>query len=326
MRIDKPLLKLPITFDAHVLAQEVRRLPADAWTPHPHNLEGNLAVPLVSPGGALTDDWAGPMAATPYLRQCGYIMEVMGVLGATWGRSRLMGLEPGAVVPHHVDVHYYWRTHLRIHIPVITNPAVKFTCDGKTVHMAAGECWLLDSFYPHSVENLGTELRTHLVLDTVGNAELWDLIDAAVRENEVNPRFVPPGTAPNRPLEFEQINAPAIMSPWEIKCHIAYVRNWMDEEPRLLQIDRILDRFVMAWNGTWARHGIADSGIPAYLRHLSQVKAALGALPGPPLLMRNGWPLLDSLQRYVLANAVSPAKLMELRAAAQRQAQNHISA
>ena len=42
----------------------------------------------------------------------------MAELNCTWGRSRLMGLEPGAVVPKHVDVHYYWRTHLRIHVPV----------------------------------------------------------------------------------------------------------------------------------------------------------------------------------------------------------------
>jgi Rieske Fe-S protein len=25
-------------------------------------------------------------------------------------------------VPQHVDIHYYWRTHIRIHVPVITNP------------------------------------------------------------------------------------------------------------------------------------------------------------------------------------------------------------
>ncbi|MEJ7777528.1 MAG: hypothetical protein WKF52_09155 [Sphingomicrobium sp.] len=27
-------------------------------------------------------------------------------LGSTWGRSRLMGLEPGAIVPEHVDEAY----------------------------------------------------------------------------------------------------------------------------------------------------------------------------------------------------------------------------
>jgi aspartyl/asparaginyl beta-hydroxylase (cupin superfamily) len=86
-----------------------------------------------------------------------------------------MGLEAGAEVPKHVDIHYYWRTHLRIHIPVVTNPGVLFTSESDTIHMVAGECWILDSFYPHKVVNRGDSLRTHLVLDTVGSERIWDL-------------------------------------------------------------------------------------------------------------------------------------------------------
>ena len=78
-----------------------------------------------------------------------------------------MGLGPGAEVPEHVDSHYHWRTHLRIHVPIITSPKVEFTCGGETVHMAQGECWLFDSFRWHEVHNRGTERRVHLVLDTV---------------------------------------------------------------------------------------------------------------------------------------------------------------
>lgn len=320
MRIQRPLLKLPIRFCADTLAHEVRALPAAAWVPHPQKLDGNIAVQLVSPGGAPIDDWAGPMAPTENLRRCPYIMEVMAELDATWGRSRLMGLEAGADVPPHVDVHYYWRTHLRIHIPVITNPQVRFTCEGETVHMKAGECWLLDSFHPHTVQNLGEDLRIHLVLDTVGSGPLWDMIDAALRP-EAEVRFSGPNGSPRGPLQFEQINAPDIMSPWEIKCHIAYMYDWMDEDPRLPAVERILDRFVASWSGSWARFGASDDGIPSYLRHLGEVKQALASVSGPPILMRNRWPLLDSLQRYVLANAIAPAKLQHLRAKTAHQSQ-----
>ena len=76
-------------------------------------------------------------------------------LGGVWGRSRLMGLGPGAVVPIHVDIHYYWRTHVRIHIPVVTNPGVRFFCGGQNVHMAAGEAWVFDSFQTHEVAQRG---------------------------------------------------------------------------------------------------------------------------------------------------------------------------
>ena len=308
MRIDRPLLKLPIRFDGHRLAQETAALPAEAWMAHPQKFDGNVAVPLVSPGGAMTDQWAGPMAATPHLESCPYVMEAMQALDSTWGRSRLMGLEAGAIVPEHVDIHYYWRTHLRIHIPVITSPQVLFQCAGETVHMAPGECWLLDSFYRHSVENRGDALRVHLVLDTVGSERLWGLIDQALA-GAVDAPLVAFEAVESRELAFEQVNAPELMSPWELGTHISYLLDWVDDEPRLPAIRRILDRLHMAWAGTWARHGADDTGIPDYLRHLRQADDALAGACRPPVMMRNRWGLLDSLRRYVFANAIAAHRL-----------------
>jgi aspartyl/asparaginyl beta-hydroxylase (cupin superfamily) len=138
-------------------------------------------VPLVSPNGDLTDAIVGSMRPTQHLERCPAIMGLMAELDCTWGRSRLMALAPGAQVPVHVDLHYYWRTHFRLHIPVITNPGVLFTCNDETVHMAAGECWLFDSFALHNVQNRGTERRVHLVLDTAGGEKLWDLVEESRR-------------------------------------------------------------------------------------------------------------------------------------------------
>ena len=222
-------------------------------------------------------------------------------------------------MPAHVDIHYYWRTHLRIHIPIITNPEVSFTCGDETVHMAAGECWLLDSFFRHSVDNRGSETRVHLVLDTVGSGPLWDLIEAGA-SGSAEERFVAPGTAAKRPLQFEQINTPAVMSPWEMKAHVAYITGWTDDQPGLEEVAKILDRFIMAWGGTWARHGASDEGLPQYLRHLGEVRDALAKMTAPQPIMRNEWPMVDSLQRYVLALAIDPAKLRQLQAAAAARA------
>jgi hypothetical protein len=179
MRLDTPFLKLPIRFDPDALAAEVRALPESAWSAHPTGFVGNEAVRLVSPGGQQTDEFSGPMGPTKQLELCPYIQEIMGEIGGVWGRSRLMGLAAGGDVPSHIDTHYYWRTHLRLHIPVITNPAVLFTCGDETVHMEAGECWAFDSFRRHRVENKGVEQRIHLVLDTVGGGNLPALIAAA---------------------------------------------------------------------------------------------------------------------------------------------------
>lgn len=308
MRVGRPLLKLPMRFCGETLAREISALPANAWMEHPEKFDGNIAVPLVSPGGAITDEVAGPMAPTRWLGQCHYVAEIMRELDSTWGRSRLMGLKPGAQVPEHVDVHYYWRTHFRIHIPVITNRQVSFTCDGETVHMQAGECWLLDSFFNHSVANGGEETRIHLVLDTVGSGAFWDLIEAA-RNGTAEEKFVARGQTPNRPLAFEQVNAPLVMSPWEMKTHIAYVSEWTDEQPGRVEIFKILDRFVMAWEGSWGRFGISEQGLPAYVAHLDEVDAALARLSGPRVMMRNNVALVDAIIGFILANALSPAAL-----------------
>ena len=161
MHFAKPLIQLPIRFCAETLSREVESLPPSAWEPHPQGFAGNDAVPFVSVNGGLNDGFEGPMAATEHLRACPYIMALMEELGGTWGRSRLMGLAPGARVPRHVDIHYYWRTHLRIHIPIVTNPGVTFTCGGDTAHMAPGESWIFDSFQLHEVHNAGDAKCKH---------------------------------------------------------------------------------------------------------------------------------------------------------------------
>jgi aspartyl/asparaginyl beta-hydroxylase len=302
MRLTQPLLKLPIGFCADILAAEVGALPQSAWDPHPTGFAGNEAVRLVTPGGELTDAIEGPMAPTPHLLRCPYIMEVMAELGGVWGRSRLMALAPGAEVPAHVDAHYYWRTHLRIHIPVITNPDVTFTCGDETVHMAPGECWVFDSFRWHDVQNKGTERRVHLVLDTVGGDRLWDLVDSAQAGR--------PASAPKQgrstDLVFERINAPEIMSPWEIRCHLAFLAEQAAPDPLLDTVLKRLDKFADAWAAAWARFGTDDEGLPTYRQLIAGARRDLNALGGARLLLRNELELYLALDQLVFQMAVAP--------------------
>jgi len=74
MHFDRPLLKLPIRFDADVLAAEVRALPQSAWVPHPTGFVGNEAVRLVTPTGTENDDLQGPMAPTRNLLSSPYMI------------------------------------------------------------------------------------------------------------------------------------------------------------------------------------------------------------------------------------------------------------
>lgn len=286
MRLKQPFLKLPVRFDAEALAAEVRALPPSAWTPHPTGFVGNEAVRLITPNGEDTDDIEGPMAATDSLNRCDYVRQIMAEINGVWGRSRFMGLAPGREVPPHIDIHYYWRTHLRIHIPVITNPGVLFTCGDETVHMEAGSCWVFNSFLRHDVQNKGDAQRIHLVLDTVGGGILPDLMSAA-EEGSTEPRLLRPGSRRGDGLVFENVNSPKVMSPWEMRCHLAFIREQAGTDPRIVQALNKVESFVDAWAAAWARFGTDDEGRPIYQRLLQGIRADMSAMDVAALEMPN---------------------------------------
>jgi hypothetical protein len=305
MRFTRPLLRLPIRFSAEALEREVRSLPKSAWVAHPNAFPGNDAVRLITTGGEATDALGGSMGPTEHLRACPYIMEMLSEMGGTWGRSRLMGLASGAQVPAHADSHYYWRTHIRIHVPVITNPGVEFTCGGETVHMAAGECWVFDSFQRHEVHNRGDAHRVHLVIDTVGGRGLWELIEQAQSESPPEPRSFNPGDGAGAPVLFEQVNLPKVMSPWELRSHIAFLESEAVAHPRLDAVLHRLERLIFEWGAAWAVYSDSDEGTPRFQQLLRETAQDLGRLDGQDILMSNGLPLYHVLGRLVFEVAVA---------------------
>jgi hypothetical protein len=230
----------------------------------------------------------------------------MGELDGVWGRSRLMGLAAGAVVPVHIDVHYYWRTHLRLHIPVVTNPGVLFTCNGETVNMKAGECWVFDSFALHEVQNRGSERRVHLVLDTVGGERLWDLVEAASASSGAAAEMWEGVSGERKPLAFEQINRPKVMSPWEMRRHVDYVLDHAPSDPRCAAVAKRLDRFITAWHAAWAQFGTSDDGLPAYRALVDDMRGYLKSANAHQIVLSNQQGLAFVIDALVLWNAVSP--------------------
>ena len=310
IELQKPFYKLPIRFCAETLANEVRALPEAAWTPHPTGFVGNEAVRLVSPGGQDTDAIEGPMGPTPHLLTCPYTMETMAALGGVWGRSRFMGLAAGAEVPEHIDSNYYWRTHLRLHVPVITNSGVTFTCGGTSVHMKAGECWAFDSFRLHEVQNKGSEQRIHLVIDTVGTEQLWDLLEHSIDESADADLLIEPGAVDRTKMAFEQVNRPKVMTPWELRIHFAYLIGHALPDPKLETVKQRLKRFVSAWQGAWARFGDSDSGLPTYRQLIEGIRHDLQRVGGGNILLDNTQTLYFFLDRMVFTHAVIPAVRM----------------
>lgn len=315
MRFARPLLRLPIKFSADRLESEVNALPASAWTAHPQRFQGNSAVRLITAGGEPTDVIEGAMAPTPYLAQLPYVMQIMERIGSVWGRSRLMALAPGAEVPAHIDSHYYWRTHIRIHIPVVTNPGVLFTCGEETVHMEAGECWVFDSFLRHEVHNRGTETRVHLVIDTVGGGQLHDLIESAETGTR-DSQFVEPSESPGTRLVFEQVNVPQIMSPWEIRCHVDFIMSNANSNPNLLPVKKRIERFIDEWAALWAQFGADEGATGAYGPLLAAARHDLLNLGADKVPLTNGISLQHIFDRLIVEAALRGATRPQARPAA----------
>src|SRR5262249_54779333 len=212
---------LPVRYDADVLAREIATLGEDDWMPHPAGYAGNDFIPLISVDGEPAHEGIqGAMRPTPFLMERPYLTAVLGSLGATLGRTRLMRLSGMAEVSQHVDVNYYWRDRMRVHVPIVTQPTVRFECGDQAVNMAAGECWVFDTWSMHRVINDATRARVHLVVDTVGGDGLLSLLSRGRAPGFPDPPgwnapvFAPGSAAP--PLEFETLNVPKVMSPWEI--------------------------------------------------------------------------------------------------------------
>jgi hypothetical protein len=314
VKLPKPLVKLPVRFCAETLAAEVRALPHEAWVPHPQKFEGNDYVPLITPGGAITNEFAGPMGVTPYLEQCPYMTEAMAALDCVWGRSRLMALGPGGTVPEHIDINYYWRTHVRVHIAITTNPAVQFRVGGETAHMAPGECWVIDTFQSHEVHNQGTEQRVHLVLDTVGGEKLWDAIAAAGGATQA--QFLQPGAFAGKPIRVEQTNYPTVMSPWEMQTHFDYLLDQALDSPQLEPVKKRLGRLVTGWAAAWAEYADAPAGLPTYRALIAAAQHDLGRIGGQTVMLRNERTLYRVLHGFIFDNAVESDRVRASKAAA----------
>lgn len=268
MKLDAPFIQLPLRFDAPALAGEITALGESAWKPHPQGFPGNSMLPLVAVEGEPDNEsFAGEMRPTPHLMRCPYLVRTLASLGATVGRTRLMRLSGQAEVTRHADQGYYWVDRVRVHVPVLTQPTVRFECDGEVIHMAAGECWIFDTWRSHSVQNDANEARIHLVCDTVGGSEFWNHVADGRRHDAPHmgwePRLVSPESAraPSvTDIAFESRNVPAVMSPWELEKHLGFLLQECRPHPQLAVLHQHVQRLLQQWRGLWARYGDAAQG------------------------------------------------------------------
>lgn len=298
MKLEKPFIQLPWAFDAERLQAEMSAIPEAAWVQHPDAFNGNSALRLITSGGGENDDVGGVMAATPHLQAMPYVRQVLALFGVVWSRSRFMRLAPGARVPPHADIKYHWHHRTRVHIPVVTDPAVTFHCAGESVHMAAGETWIFDNWRTHSVENASDIVRVHLVADTTGGGRFWDLVRAAMHER-LEPVLVPFDPAAETSLMLERHNAYRVMPPSEVDD---LVRDLMADaraigrQPRaarsLTGLRVVLDHFRHDWRALWSLFADTDEGLPRFRERVLVATRQIERLGEGLVCEGNGLPVL----------------------------------
>ncbi len=305
MKLQVPFIQLPLRFDAATLQAEIAALGEACWMPHPQGFAGNSMLPLVAvDGDPGNESFAGPMRGTPHLLACPYLMQVLASFGATIGRTRLMRLAGNAEVTRHADQGYYWAERVRVHVPVMTQPTVRFECGDAAVNMQAGECWIFDTWRQHRVLNDAEQSRIHLVCDTVGGARFWELVaggrahDAAGGDRHVS--FVAPGagTGGVPGIDYERVNVPTVMSPWELGEHLRFLLSEAAPHPQLVVLQQHAGRLLRIWKALWARGGDGAEARAEYRRVLDDFFASVRA-PGQGVMLRNGLHWLAVVQGMI---------------------------
>lgn len=319
MQLNTPFIRLPLQFDSTRLALEVTALPESAWRPHPQGHVGNSALPLVAAyGDATNDQTRGPMRPTPHLAQLPYLRQMLAALECSVGRSRLMRIDGNGEASMHVDTNYYWATHARVHVPIVTTPEVAFLCGDAEVHMAGGECWIFDTWSRHNVINPTPARRIHLVCDVVGSVAFWQMVADGRRQGDAelhataDRRVVPFDPAREADIAFELCNQPVVMSPFEVQHWRRFV---MRELARVDQPDArhtlamrslraSLQRFEHAWTDAWSRFGIRQSGHDHFRQLLAALDRELDAVPAQ-VRAANGTPAVETIRQLIVRSAVN---------------------
>ena len=290
MKLERHFYRLPVRFDVERLRAEVEALPAEAWSRHPQDHEGNTAARLITVGGTQNDLVGGAMRPTPALLASPYLQQVLASFGTVWSRSRLMRIAGGGSVPQHSDMNYHWFHRVRVHVPVVTRPEVRFHCGARDVHMAAGEAWIFDNWRPHKVVNPASDARIHLVADTTGTSTFWRMVGQSQADDFAQPlaatRLIAYNPAARPELLFERFNVAPLMPPAEVEQltfdllgDLAPGDERRESATAVEQFARLMINFCHDWRSLWSLYGDAPETKSRYEQLVGFVRKEIGQLP-----------------------------------------------
>jgi hypothetical protein len=173
-------IKLPLQFDAARLSEDLRTAETFEFKKHPlryHDGSWNV-INLIYAGGDLDYRHEGdfgfgtaPAAPTEVLQKCPYFAEVLNSLPGQIKMARLSALPAkGHIMRHYDPIESVDFDNLRIHIPVRTDPKVRFYLGFERRQWRAGEAWYGDFTFPHSIHNDSALNRVHIIVDLLPDA------------------------------------------------------------------------------------------------------------------------------------------------------------
>ena len=171
-------LKLPFHFSEEKLLDDLAICKNYNFTSHfnKNDYSGDwTSISLRSENGEMNNIFALPQTEKKYrdtelLQKCTYFKAIIDSFECEKESIRLLNLKPGSVIKEHTDYNLGYEDGIfRIHIPIITNEAVRFFINHEEVKMLPEECWYGNFNLPHSVRNDGETDRIHLVMDCLRN-------------------------------------------------------------------------------------------------------------------------------------------------------------
>ena len=120
---------------------------------HPHDWRGSHDRPAWR-------DWRAVLE--PVLAQ---VVRDYGYARGVFPRVMLARMPAGGVIHPHIDANPAAKWPHKIHVPILTNPAVVSYFGGQENHFAAGDAVEVANLSPHWVRNGGSSDRVHLVFE-----------------------------------------------------------------------------------------------------------------------------------------------------------------
>ena len=165
--------------DVAPLAEAIARQDSAAWNEHEQRQKDyevhrqTRSIVLLFAG---LDNWPTieVLKMPGWERLSGVAVPLMESIIARWYppggriiRAMIARMPAGVRIDPHRDSHPSFACGHRIHVPIDTNPRVRFTVDGRPFNLQAGHVYEINNLKTHSVINKGATDRTHLIFDYV---------------------------------------------------------------------------------------------------------------------------------------------------------------